>query len=126
MYGANPADAIKPVALSQAAITATGNTTGVDVSAFDGGGSVLLATAAPAGTTPTLAAKLQESDTLGGTYTDVPGGAFTALAGVAALEQLPINWTERKAFLRVANTVGGTTPSYPVNIIAFGSKQVNA
>lgn len=125
-YGANPGDALDPVALSQAAVTADGNTTGVDVSAFDGQGMVMLASIAPSGTTPTLASKLQESDTLGGTYTDVPGGAFTALAGVAALESLPINWTARKAFMRVNNDVGGTSPSYPVQFIAFGSKQVNA
>ena len=88
----NVAEQLQLLAITPAALaTVTGVTVGVDVSSFVGRGVIVLSSAAGTGTTPTLDAKLQEADTLGGTYTDVVGGGFTQLTTTAGLQRANID-----------------------------------
>jgi len=106
-----------------AARTASANTTGVDISAYEGLCLIVADSAAGTGTSPTLDAKLQECDTSGGTYTDVPNAAFTQVTGTASQQKLVLDIGPRKKFLRVAYTVGGTTPSFACNVDLIGMKK---
>lgn len=107
--------AISPVA----AITADGNSTGVDVSKYEGLMALILDSAAGTGTTPTLDVKLQHSDTLGGTYTDVAGAAFAQVAGTASRQKIVVNSQDLLPFIRVNRDVGGTTPSFTMSVTAL-------
>src|SRR5262245_15878765 len=66
------------------------------------------------GTTPTLDGKIQESDTLGGTYTDIAGATFTQVTASTNLQT--INFRRSKRFLRYVGTIGGTTPSFTFGV----------
>lgn len=97
--------------LAPAARTASANGTGVDVTKYEGTVMAVLDVGTVTGTSPTLDAKLQESDTLGGTYTDIPGAAFAQVAG-AAQSLVRVDVDGRKKFIRAAVTIGGTSPSF--------------
>lgn len=109
-------------------VTATGNETGVDVTQFTGEIAVMLASKATAGTTPTLDVKLQESDTLGGTYTDIAGAVFTQVtnAGSSApvLQKIAVKVDSVKNFIRAVRTVGGTSPAFMTTCVAVGIRQI--
>jgi len=81
-----------------------------------------LVVGAVSGTTPTLDVKVQESDTSGGTYTDIAGATFTQVT--AANKQQLINFKRSKRWLRAVATVGGTTPSFALAVSVFGRKKV--
>lgn len=76
------------------------------------------------GTTPTLDVKIQESDTLGSGYTDVPGGAFAQLTtfSVAQYAEIHIHWTKR--YLRYSATTSGSSPSYVGVVIGLTPGQI--
>ncbi len=92
-----------------AALTATGNSSALDVkkTAIDGI-TVELAVTAASGTTPTLDVTIQESDD-NSTWRNV--STFPQITGTG-------RWFRRVAsgsrYLRAARTVGGTTPSFTV------------
>lgn len=109
-----------PILLAAGRVTANGQSTGVDVSSLEGFGLVVQAADAVSGTTPTLTEKLQESDTQGGTYTDVAAGAFTQLTTVDGVAKLAIDFRAVKAFLRVDDVVSGTSPVYDRSVVAIG------
>lgn len=120
----NAAEHLQLLAIAAtAAATVTAVSTGVDVTSFVGKGAIVLSSAAGTGTTPTLDVKLQESDTLGGTYTDVAGGAFTQVTGAPGLQKLAIDLDAAKAFLRISETLTGTTPSFARGVSLLGFKQ---
>lgn len=103
----------------------TTNFTGVDVSALEGQGVCLLDVKYESGTGATLDCKLQESDTLGGTYTDVAGGAF-AQAGVAdSVQKIPVDLAQLKKFVRAVGVEAGTSPVYAYQITLLGFKKYN-
>lgn len=120
------------VALSLAAAarrTSTLTGTHIDVLAYEGAAKILLnASAASAGTTPTLNVKLQHSDTTtSGDFTDVTGAAFTQVtdvAGTAGLQELLVNVSNLKRYLRVIGTIGGTTtPTFDFSVEFIGIKK---
>lgn len=99
---------------AQAAITTTGNGTGVDGGAATSTGwRATLHVFAVSGTaTPTITAKLQDSaDNV--TFADVTGGGFTAVTAVGGqvLASAATTTTLRR-YVRLAYTVAGTTPSF--------------
>lgn len=101
-------------------VTASANGTGGDTSPLTGNGlNAALMFGAGTGT-GTLDIKLQESDTLGGTYTDIPGATFTTLV-VANVNSLYKVFTQKqtKRYVRAAMTVGGTV-SFSVAVLLFG------
>lgn len=70
------------------------------------------------GTAPTLALKIQHSDTSGGTYTDV--ATFDAASITAAAEAYASVKSARR-WARAVGTIGGTAPSYVLSCYAqFG------
>jgi len=72
----------------------------------------------------TYAVKLQESDTSGGTYTDVTGGAFTTTdANTALVEKISVNTNDMKRFVKLSITVAGGTGAGAVSVVALASKK---
>jgi len=77
----------------------------------------------------TIQFKLQESDTSGGSYTDIADGVNTALAGSATANDnlvTIISATKRsKRYVKaVVVTAGGGTPSVPVAACIVGRKKI--
>lgn len=78
---------------------------------------------AVSGTTPSLTGKVQESDTSGGTYTDVAGSAFTAVTAANNRQAKVLRVGEVKRFIKHAGTITGTTPSFTVGACFLGRKK---
>lgn len=107
--------------LSARQITSTTTGAAVDVTLLKGKGKVVLnCGAATAGTSPTCTVKLTHAATSGGSYSDVPGGAFTAVTDAAAsVQQKFIDFDSLHPFVKVVATVGGTdTPTFPLSVTA--------
>lgn len=111
-------DAIKALfTIRPVTATSTATGAGVDTLGYNSA-AVSLEVGAVSGTSPTLDVKVQESDTSGGTYTDIAGAAFTQVTAsnnsqILRLEGL--NTGSRKRFIRALATIAGTSPSF-----AFG------
>lgn len=73
------------------------------------------------GSSVTYAVKLTESDTSGGSYTDVASGAFTTTAAdTASVQKLTVNTDEMKRFIKVVVTVAGGSGTGAVSVSALG------
>ena len=106
-----------------AAVTSTGNQTGVDLQNYIGTALVVLDAAAGTGTSPTNTIKLQGSDD-NSTWADISGAAFSQLTNAASQQKLNINVDAIPRYIRVVDTVGGTTPSFTRSVNLIGLKQV--
>lgn len=94
-------------------VTASGNGAGFYVGAGRRMDSIATIGGPVTGTSPTLDMKYQESDTLGGSYTDIPGGAHAQKT--AADTGLPgrITFRTTKDYIRAVKTIGGSaTPTF--------------
>ena len=101
------------------AATATGSA--IDLLGYEGDMAVLLDAEAGVASI-TYAVKLTESDTSGGTYTDVTGGAFTTTtANTASLQKITVNVTSLKRFVKATATVAGGTGAGAVAVIGLAS-----
>jgi hypothetical protein len=100
--------------LPVAAITANGDSSAIDLNIYSGNCAAIIDVSAPvAGTNPTLAFKLTESATSGGSYTDVAGGGFTTVSGTALVQTIVFNKNETKRYLKLNRVIGGTaSPQY--------------
>jgi hypothetical protein len=107
-----------------ARVTTTTSQTGIDISKYIGTIKLPYSVTAVSGTTPTLAAKIQESDTVGGTYTDVTGGGYTGLTDADGFETLHLETRKLKSFIRLTETLGGSSPVYDSGLVLVGRKQV--
>ena len=86
-------------------LASTANGSGVDLQGYEGSAAFVLSSEAM-GASVTLAVKLQECDTSGGTYTDVSSGGFTTTAAnTAAFEQIALNVSDLKRYVRAAAVV---------------------
>lgn len=74
------------------------------------------------GTSPTLDVKLQESDTSGGTYSDISGATFAQVT--ASNKEEIINFKRTKRFVRALATIAGTSPSFAFAVNVFGRKDI--
>jgi hypothetical protein len=77
--------------------------------------AVLNCAKASAGTSPTCAVKLQQSDTGTGSWSDVPGGAFATVTDAADSAQVLElhNREDLKRYVCAVITIGGTaSPSF--------------
>ncbi len=103
------------------AVTAGTNGSAVDLdNTLDGFAELVVG--AVSGTSPTLDVKLQESETSGGTYTDIAGATFAQV--VAANKEEVLNFKRSKRHVRAAVTTGGTSPSFTLAVSIFGRKRV--
>ena len=104
-------------------LASTANGSGVDLQGYEGSAAFVLSSEAM-GASVTLAVKLQECDTSGGTYTAVSSGGFTTTAAnTAAFEQIALNVSDLKRYVRAAATVAGGTGTGAVNGTAYASKK---
>ena len=102
-------------------VTATATGSAIDLLGYEGDMAVLL-DAEAGGASITYAVKLTESDTSGGTYTDVTGGAFTTtIANTASLQKITVNVTSLKRFVKATATVAGGTGAGAVAVIGLAS-----
>ena len=114
-----------PVALAAAGrVSADGNGTGVDISAYEGKGSVLVSVHFVSGTS-TYDGKLQECATSGGTYTDVTGGAITQVGTTdPGLIKIDVDINALQAFVRWVDDVGGAgSPVYDRCVLLVATKK---
>lgn len=99
-----------------ASVSADGNGTGVDLAGYEGQIAIHQSVGTPTGTTPTLDSKLQHSSD-NSAWTDVTGGVFTQ-ATAAGAEKLVLNRNDLKRYVRHVVDVGGTTPVFPMSVVA--------
>lgn len=98
--------------------------TGQDVSAYDGQMMCVLTSAAGAAGTITLDVKLQSSTTVGGTYVDIPGAAFTQVINAASNQNLVFPVGVGGNFVRVL-TVQGAGSTFVYGVELFGVKKTS-
>ena len=103
-------------------ITAIGDETGVDFAGFEGDLVVRLNYTA-AGSGATFDFRIEESDTQGGTYTAVAGGAFAQIANAAGAQTLVISKDDTKRWLRFSVTSDAGTGSSSVSADYVGVKK---
>jgi len=102
-------------------VTATGLGSAIDLLGYEGDIAVLL-DAEAGGASITYAVKLTESDTSGGTYTDVTGGGFTTTtANTASLQKIFVNVSNLKRFVKASVTVANGTGAGAVAVIGLAS-----
>jgi len=109
--------------LAAAAITATANGTGVDISAFEGDVKFTLDSDNGGGADDTLDVTLEHSDD-DVTYTAVTGGAFTQVTNAAAaFESIILSADSLKKYVRGVDTVAGTTHTFSRSLSMVGEKK---
>ena len=96
---------------------------GVDLQDYQGVLKVILNSGAGGGTTPTLDAKIQDSAD-NSAFADIPGKVFTQVTGVASIQFLGIDTRAVRRYIRVALTIGGTSPTFGFAVTAVGQKQI--
>jgi len=107
-----------------AAITATGNGTGVDLKDYVGTAAIILDSTVGTGTTPTSNTKIQDSDD-NSTFADVSGAAFAQVTNAGASQQrIALNVDSVRRYIRVVDTLTGTSPSFTRSVNLLGRKQV--
>lgn len=117
-----PAYEVKTL-LANVTVTATGVSSALDLSDFEGPVAVIL-DASAGGSGVTLAAKVTECATSGGSYTDVTGGGFTTTAANTATKQtITLNTDEMMKFIKLSMTVAGGTGSGNVAASVVGFKK---
>ena len=110
-------------AVASASVTATATSSAIDLKEFDGDVLLVLNCAAGTGSSPTLDIKVQDSDETGGTYGDLSGAAFTQVTDSASLQTLEVNKDECKRFIKLVQTVGGSSPVFVYGISLVGAKK---
>jgi hypothetical protein len=104
-------------------VAASGTGSAIDLVDYEGDLAVVL-DAEAGGASITYAVKLTESDTSGGTYTDVTNGAFTTTtANTALVEKISVNTDSMKRYVKADVTVAGGTGAGAVSVVALGSKK---
>jgi len=97
---------------------------GVDLQDYQGVLKVILNSGAGGGTTPTLDAKIQDSAD-NSAFADIPGKVFEQVTDAgASIQFLGIDTRTVKRYIRVALTIGGTSPTFGLAVTAVGQKQI--
>ena len=108
--------------LSNDVSASTSNGSGVDLQSYEGSAAFVLSSEAM-GASVTLAVHLEESAN-NSEWSDVTNGAFTTTAAnTAAFEQIALNVSDLKRYVRVASVVAGGTGTGAVNVTAYASKK---
>ena len=109
--------------VATAAVTSTATSSAIDLLEYDGDVMLILDSAAGGGSSPTLDIKITESDASSGTYTDLSGATFTQVTGSASMQTLSINKDECKRFIKIVQTIGGSSPTFTFSINLIGVKK---
>ena len=111
--------AVRPNALS----ATTGVGSAIDLNDYEGD-IVFSLDASAGGASVTYAVKITESDTSGGSYTDVSGGGFTtSAANTAVQEKIYVNSNDMKRYIKASVTVAGGTGTGYVSVVALAAKK---
>ena len=109
--------------VANAAVTSTATSAAIDLKEYDGDVSLILTSAAGTGSSPTLDVKVQDSDASGGTYGDLTGAAFTQVTDSASMQVITFSKDEAKRYIKIVQTVGGSTPSFTFSINGLALKK---
>jgi len=109
--------------VATAAVTSTATSSAIDLLEYDGDVLLILDSAAGGGSSPTLDIKLTECATTGGTYTDLSGATFTQVVDAASMQTLTINKDSSKRFVKIVQTIGGSSPTFTFSINLIGLKK---
>lgn len=105
-----------------AAMTATTNGPAVDVSRFTGLAKVVLNSSAMGAAATTSNTKLQHSADGATNWADVPSGVFAQVTNAAAsLQEVTLNTDSLRKFVRVVDTLAGTTPTVTRSVSLVGT-----
>lgn len=134
-YATNLGNVLTQIGIAPVAtVNADGQTTGVDLRGavtanpsaatnYEGQIAFLLDSNNTAGSSPTLAIKIQESDD-DSTYTDVTGGAFTGLTTGRSSQKVVLDVGRLKRYVRLDYDIGGTSsPAYSISVQAVVAKK---
>ena len=105
------------------AVTSTATSSAIDLLEYDGDVLLVLDCAAGTGTSPTLDVKITNSDASGGTYTDLSGAAFTQVVDAASMQTLVINKDSAERYIKIVQTITGSSPSFTFIINLIGVKK---
>ena len=109
--------------VATAAVTSTVTSAAIDLKEYDGDVSLILTSAAGTGSSPTLDVKVQDSDASGGTYGDLSGAAFTQVTDSVSMQVITFSKDEAKRYIKIVQTVGGSTPSFTFSINGLALKK---
>lgn len=110
-------------AVVSASVTATASSSVIDLLEFDGDVVLVLNCAAGTGSSPTLNVKVQEHSATSGTFTDLSGATFTEVTTSASLQTLAINKDECKRYIKIVQTVAGSSPVFVYGISLVAAKK---
>jgi len=112
------------VVRKSAAVTATGNGTGLDLMGYEGKVAIVFnVAAATAGTNPTYDAKVQDSPD-NSTFTDIAGATITQVTTTDSIQVLSVDVRAQARYIRIVETIGGTSsPSFPAGAVLVSEKQ---
>ena len=105
------------------AVTSTATSSAIDLLEYDGDVLLVLDCAAGTGTSPTLDVKITNSDASSGTYTDLPGATFTQVTDSASMQTLVINKDSAERYIKIVQTITGSSPSFTFSINLIGVKK---
>jgi hypothetical protein len=91
----------------------------IDVRNLKGIGVLLLLAQAGTGTTPTLAVRVQDSEDGSSGWANM-GINFVQVAAADSTQRIPIDLDACRGFIRIAWTIGGTTPSFTFGVAGLG------
>ena len=109
--------------VATAAVSSTATSSAIDLLEFDGDILLVLDSAAGTGSSPTLDIKIQDSDASSGTYGDLSGATFTQVTGSASMQTLVISKDSAERYIKIVQTIGGSTPSFTYSINLIGVKK---
>lgn len=108
-------------------ITATANGAAVDLQDYVGKAKVILSSSAGGGTSPTLDVHIEDSADGSTGWADISGAAFTQVTdGADSTEAISLSVDENKRYIRVVETITGTSPTFDRAVVLVGTKQVTS
>tara|TARA_Y100001963_G_scaffold34662_1_gene48277 strand:+ start:1160 stop:1540 length:381 start_codon:yes stop_codon:yes gene_type:complete len=108
--------------LANDVVASTANGSGVDLQGYEGDAAFVLSAEA-GGSGITYAVHLEESAD-NSTFTDISSGSFTTTSSnTAAFEQIALNVSELKRYVRAVTTVAGGTGAGALTVLAYASKK---
>lgn len=108
---------------SSASITATDNGPAVNVSEFTGNGYVILNSSATGGPGQTSDVKLQHSDDGTNNWSDADVAFAQVTNAGASFQSLYVSLDGLKKFVRVVNTLAGSSPTVTFGVAVVGDQQ---
>lgn len=107
--------------------TTTANSTGIDITDYEGLIEIKIGFAVVSGTTPSDTVTVETSDVLGSGYAaatkpDASAAAFTAQTATG-IQRMVLDCNGLKRYIRLAHVISGTTPSFGFVATITGCKK---